>query len=127
MVVEFKGRENWRAFLDELQAQDERGGTISPNGAAMMLGVTRQRVQDLVNANANIRAYAYYDHGDWRARVYEVSVPDLLFWAVRSGRIQSEEDLGLPWEGLKLQVRRLLERKEREGWGNKMLRDAVSA
>lgn len=108
MVHEFKGRATWRAFLETLVVADNEGGTISPGGAAQMLGITRQRVHDIVNERPDVRAWAYYTDRDNKARVFEISVPDILRWGVRTGRLKSEEDLGLEWQGLKLQLRQIL-------------------
>lgn len=108
MVTEFRGRAKWREFLEVMRVADDQGGTISPGGASQMLGITRQRVHEVVNERPDVRAWAYYSERDRTARNFEISVPDLLKWAVRVGRIRSEEDLGLDWPGLKLQVRQIL-------------------
>lgn len=97
MVQAYRGREQWRAYLEQLEQADEEGGTLSPGGAALLLRVSRQRVLELCETHADIRAWAYYETWGKQAVAYEVSVPDLLRWAVRVGRVRSIEDLGLPW------------------------------
>lgn len=94
MVEEFRGRDKWSDFLNTLVEADREGGTISPGGGGILLGVSRQRVYELVQTFRDVRAWAFYEGNTRQATVYEVSIRDLLRWGVRSGRIQGEADLG---------------------------------
>ena len=94
MVEEFRGRERWSDFLNTLVEADREGGTISPGGAGILLGVSRQRTYELVQTFPDVRAWAFYEGNTRQATVYEISIRDLLRWGVRVGRIRSEADLG---------------------------------
>lgn len=86
VIIEFRGRERWREYLERLEQADDEGGTLSPGGASRLLKVSRQRVNTLVETNPGIRAWAYYE--DWSRHVVslEISVPDLCAWLVQQGR-----------------------------------------
>ena len=95
MVFEYRGRERWGEFLRTVEEANERDGTISPGGAGRLLGVSRQRVYQIVQENQDVRAWAFFEHWSTRqAEVYEIAVRDLLRWAVRIGRVTSVDDLG---------------------------------
>jgi hypothetical protein len=103
MVYEYRGRGRWSEFLKALQDEDTDGlSTISPGGAATLLGVTRQRIFELLEQRfAGVRAWAFYEDDSKRASVVEVSVLDLLHWGVRVKRIQAGQELpylGRRWE-----------------------------
>ncbi len=110
MLIEYRGRERWGEFLAVVQQANDEGGTISPGGGGRLLGVARQRIYSLVGDHPEVRAWAFYERRDSRyAEVYEVSVEDLLRWAVRLGRIRTEADLGLSWERVKDILRGVLQ------------------
>ena len=108
MVMEFSGRDQFGECLEALQKADAEGGTLSPGGASMLLGVSRQRVLALVETHDDIRAWLYYERWGKQAHLYEISVPDLIRWAVRAGQFRSEEDLGLQWKHLREMVRKTI-------------------
>ena len=108
MVIEFYGRDEWSEYLKAVEAEDQVGGTASPGTAGALLGVSRQRIQQIVDSFPDVRAWLYYERKGRQSAMYEVSVRDLLRWAVRSGRIQSEEDLRLPWARAKETLREVL-------------------
>lgn len=103
MVIEFRGREQKAAYLQAVTDEERDGlGTISPGGAGTMVGVSRQRIYELMNSNfSGVRTWFYFE-GDTRQATYiDVSILDLLRWAVRVGRIQAGDDLpyvGRRWE-----------------------------
>jgi hypothetical protein len=112
MLTEYRGRERWAEFLAVVQQANDEGGTVSPGGAGMLVGVKRQRIYEIVRDHADVRAWSFYGNvTDRQAEVYEVSVEDLLRWAVRLGRIRTEADLGLPWERTRELLQKVLHRE----------------
>jgi hypothetical protein len=102
MVKKYVGRENWGEFLRVVERATEEDGTLSPGGASRLVGVSRQRVCMIVDTHEEVRAWAFYESKLHRhAEVYEINVRDLLRWAVKVGRVQSEEDLGVPFPRIK--------------------------
>lgn len=95
MINRYVGRENWGQFLRTVEEANERDGTISPGGAGRLLGVSRERIYAILRDYPDVTAWAFYDRPkDRNAEVFEISVRDLLRYAVRGGRMRSVEDLG---------------------------------
>jgi hypothetical protein len=103
MVTKYFGETQQQAFHEEIARLIGEGHCIySPGGAAAAVGLTRQRIHQLIEDDRfNIRAWAYYED---RQRMFRkpqkvlaymyVSMPDLLRYAVATGRIESKDDLG---------------------------------
>lgn len=104
MVYEFKGRSQVEEYFRVCAAMQEEGGTLSPGGAAALLGITRQSVHELIRENPNIRAWVFYEDYLFglmqRAAYLEISVVDLVRHGVRTGRIDSVEDCGIAFPRL---------------------------
>lgn len=108
MAFKFRGREEWSAYLQALSDEDRDGlSTISPGGAATLVGVSRQRILSLIDQPlTSVRAWEFYEGFGRQARYVEVSVLDLLRWALDTGRIQPGQELpylGRRWEARVLQ------------------------
>ena len=106
MIHEYHGRQDYERFLGDVTEALDKHGTLSPGGASMLLGVSRQRVYELIQTIPYIEAWAYYDERPSpvkrrQADSLEVSVRGLLTWAVRTGRFNSEEQLTMPWEKIR--------------------------
>jgi hypothetical protein len=93
---EFIGRDQKATFFDSLKVIP--GGGISPGGAALMLGVTRQMVGLLIYQNPEVRAWIYRDYLGQQAVYIEISVTDLLRYGVKQGRFQVGDKL--PYVGV---------------------------
>jgi Arc/MetJ family transcription regulator len=96
MVIRYKGVDEFEAWMAACDAESDQGGpgTISPGGAAMLLGVTRSRVNQLIAENADIRAYAFHElMCSTKAGAVEISVRDLVRWGVSRGK-RAVEDYG---------------------------------
>lgn len=118
MVIEFRGRAQFREFLDTVARVEEEGGTISPGGAAALLRVSRQRIHKLIHDNPSVRAWTYAEN--WLAQaltdrglsslVYiEISVRDLVRYGVRRGRLDSAADSGIWFPHLEDEIRQAKE------------------
>ena len=96
-VMPYRGPSELEQFHRDVEAVLAEGDqVISPGGAAILLGVSRQYVWELVKTpTRNVRAWCYYD-GIFRQRleIAHISVRDLVRAGVRSGRVQSINDLG---------------------------------
>jgi hypothetical protein len=88
---EFIGREQKQMFFESVQAIP--GGGISPGGAALLLGVTRQRIGVLVYHTDYVRAWIYRDRPGHQACYLEISVRDLLRYGVLMGRFKVGDTL----------------------------------
>ena len=97
-VSKFRGRENFQAYLEALGQVD--GGTVSPGGAAALLGVSRQGIDRLIEFG-HLRAWEFYE--GWpkpRVTYREISARDLIRYGVRTGKIESDEGSNLGFPGL---------------------------
>lgn len=88
---EFIGRDQKQMFFDSVQAIP--GGGISPGGAAILLGVTRQQIGNLVYRNGQIRAWIYRESAAQQAHYIEIAVRDLLRYGVVTGRFKVGDEL----------------------------------
>lgn len=103
MIYIYTGKQKQQYFSDLLQVE---GGTISPGGAAQMLGVTRQRASQLPESQ-EIRAWAYYPEFSRHAALLEISVRDILAYGIRIGRFKEFTDVGLGFPALQEEFERL--------------------
>jgi hypothetical protein len=86
----FRGRGQFDDYLVALRSVE--GGTISPGGAAIMLGYTRQRIWQLVKSG-ELRAWVFYEERSTAAIYAEIAVEDVIRYGIKMGRIKSAEDL----------------------------------
>jgi hypothetical protein len=93
---EFIGREQKKLFWDSMNAIP--GGGISPGGAAILLGVSRQRVADLIYTHPEVRAWVYRERPGQQAVYIEISITDLLRYGLKLGRFQVGDTL--PYVGV---------------------------
>lgn len=103
-VTIFRGRENFQAYLDAVRQVE--AGTVSPGGAGMILGVSRQGIDKLIETG-HLRAWLFYE--GWpkpRCTYKEISVRDLIEYGVRTGRIESKADCGLGFPHLEEEINR---------------------
>jgi hypothetical protein len=90
---DFHGREQFKDFLHTVERV--QGNTISPGGAAILLGYTRQRVHQLISEGV-VRSWRYFEsYRDKRPSYEEVSLRDLILHALRLDKVRSVEDLGM--------------------------------
>src|SRR4051794_29936530 len=101
----FRGRERFQVYLQALEEQQSEGGTVSPGGAAAILGVSRQRVHDLLR-EGRFRAWAFYERPVDRAGYVEIAVRDIVEHGVRIGALRSAADSGLAFPGLAEEIER---------------------
>lgn len=104
MVTKYVGEEQQQAFHEEIARLIGEGQVLfSPGGAANAIGVTRQRIYQIIEDDRfEVRAWAYYED---RRRVLRkpqqvlaylyVSMHDLLRYAIALGRVESQDDLGV--------------------------------
>ena len=59
----------------------------------MMLGITRQRINQVIREQEDVRAWAFYEGRFERAGYLEIAVNDLLRYGRRQGLIQTDQDL----------------------------------
>ena len=103
-VTKFRGRENFRAYLDAVGQVD--GGTVSPGGAAAILRVTRQGIDRLIDSG-HLRVWEFYE--GWpkpRVTYREISVRDLITYGVRTGKIETPADCALAFPRLTEEIER---------------------
>lgn len=104
MLYKYVGEDEQQAFHEEIARLIGEGLVMfSPGGAANAVGLSRQRIHQLIEDDRfGIRAWAYYED---RRRTFRkpqqtltymlVSMPDLLRYVVSTGRIESQDDLGV--------------------------------
>lgn len=99
MIERYEGRAELARF--EAAIDDLPGGVVSPGGAAAILRVSRQAVEELIRTNPRVRAWAFYqDPGGKRASLLYVSVRDLVLFGVQRGRLTCPDDSGLSFPHL---------------------------
>ena len=104
---EFVGLDDRAAYLELVSTLP--GGTVSPGGAAAILGVSRQRINDLCH-EGRLRHWKFYSRpGMQLPEMMDVSVRDLVEYGVRYGRIRSYADVGLGGSLVREEVDRALE------------------
>lgn len=101
----FRGRNQFQSYLQAVESVE--GGTVSPGGAALIMGFSREGVWDMIRRGA-VRSWTFYE--DWSARpdYVEVSIRDLVEWGVQRGRIRSYRDCHMASELLRKEVERAL-------------------
>ena len=87
MKIRFEGLEEREAFNECVR--NVEGGTISPGGAAILLGVSRQMVHKLINTG-RVRAWSYFYRAAARPEI-EISVRDLVRYGIATGRATLED------------------------------------
>ena len=106
MIIESRGDlVAQAAYWDVVRAVP--GGTVSPGGAAVMLGVSRQRIQEIVKL-PGVRAWVFHYPFSVQAAYMEISVRDIVAYGFRVGRIKSIDEVPLIGEDIKRQVIELL-------------------
>lgn len=86
----YKGRERFHAYLDAVRSYE--GATVSPGGAAAILGVTRQRIHQLMKAG-RLESWLFYDGERGNRPSYcEISVADCHQYVKECGRGMTEEE-----------------------------------
>ena len=94
-AVKIVGLENRAAFHKLVDAVE--GGVVSPGGAAMMVGYSRQRIYQLIDGE-EVRSWAFYERGrDRHPSEQYVSLRDLLKHAIRVGKVREADDLRMSW------------------------------
>lgn len=94
MIERYVGDEDYARFLDATNAEQEDCGVISPGGAAMLLRVSRQRVYQIINDRADVRAWAFFEHrASQRPSELYVSIRDLVRYG-KEQREMTEADFG---------------------------------
>lgn len=102
MIIKYVGEDEQQPFHEEVTRLLNEGHCLfSPGGAAHAIGVSRQRIHQIVEDDRhNVRAWAYYE--DRRRLLFKpkkiltymyVSMDDLLRYAIAIGRIDSQADL----------------------------------
>lgn len=102
---EFVGPDQRQAFFRTLDAVE--GGTLSPGGAAAVIRFTRQGIWRLIRAG-HVRSWTYQDRPGGPVDLAEVSLRDVVAWAVDHGHITSYEQVGLRGEIVRAEVERAL-------------------
>ena len=105
MKTHFEGFEEEEAYHECLRAVE--GGTISPGGAGILLGMSRQRIHVLMS-EGTLRAWRWYERPDSKPEI-EVSVRDLVTHGVKTGRLRTLEDCGYRAEIVRVELERSLE------------------
>jgi len=97
--IKYVGRENYWQYDDELsrfrrESKYGRFGLVSPGGVALILGVSRQRVHQII-ARDEIDAYVFYESENKPFSFCEIPVYQVIRYGVSVGRINSTADIGL--------------------------------
>jgi hypothetical protein len=91
-IVRFRGRKHFAEYWEAIK--DVEGGTISPGGVAQILRMTRQGAFYLLK-HRKFRAWEYYEEYNKLPSYVEVSVLDVVRYAIEAGTITQASDISL--------------------------------
>lgn len=106
MVYKYVGSQQMGKFLDDVRSVADNDIMVSPAGAAALLGLSRQRIHQILDEREDVRAWAFYEQHrrllrtELKQAYMYLSVADLLRYGLRTGRIETSEDLGLALVGV---------------------------
>ena len=97
MIIEYRGNGEKFKYFRDLEAVP--GGTISPGGVVQILRCSRPFVSKLYTKHPDIRAWAYFSGAGTCADLVEVSVVDVVSYALRLEKYKNiSEILLIPQE-----------------------------
>ena len=106
MMFKYRGESQKLKYFRDVESVP--GGTVSPGGAVQILGCSRPYISKLIKVNSSVRAWMFYSDRTINSGMVEISVVDLVRYALRLGRYKNISEVPLIPQEIKEEVNSII-------------------